>query len=333
MTSNTIKLFILTFILAVSVPVQAKVLKIATLAPDGTDWMNQMRQASKRIAEQTNNRVKFKFYPGGIMGNEKSVLRKMHIGQLHGSAMTNTALSKLGNVNLVYSMPLKYRSYEEVTHIREKLDELLLKELYQNGYTAYSIAGDGFAYLLSQNPLKTLEDLKQQKVWVPKGDVVARTMLEELGNSPVSLPLTDVLTGLQTGLFTTVGAPPSFSIALQWHTKVKYLVDLPMFFSYGALVFSNKALKGISAQDQAILRKEITQVFKVLNKRNWENNLKAREALKSQGIEFIKPSKTELDKIYRLADQVTAKLIKEGVFDAGMVKQVNTMLAAYRKGK
>lgn len=311
--------------------VQAQVLKIATLAPDGTGWMNEMRAAAKEISKRTNNRVKLKFYPGGIMGNEKSVLRKMRIGQLHGSAFTNSTLSKISQVNQIYSMPLKFRTYEEMNHVRDKLDKVLLEALNKKGYTAYKIAGDGFAYLLSQNPVKNLTDLKQQKVWVPKGDIVSRTMLEEIGISPISLPLTDVLTGLQTGLFTTVGAPPGFAIALQWHTKVKYLVDMPMFFSYGALVFSNKAVKKINKADQAVMRSVISKSFDRLNKQNWKNNLKAKQALKQQGIKFLTPNKQELAEMRQLADTVTRKLTKEGIFIGSMVKDVDNILAAYRK--
>lgn len=311
----------------------AVVLKIATLAPDGTSWMNEMRAAGKNIAKRTNNRVKLKFYPGGIMGNEKAVLRKMRIGQLHGSAFTNGTLAKLAPENQIYSMPLKFRTYEEMTYVRSKLDHVLLKSLYEKGYTAYKIAGDGFAYLLSKNPVSNLTELAKEKVWVPKGDIISRAMLEELGISPISLPLTDVLTGLQTGLFTTVGAPPGFAIALQWHTKVKYLADMPMFFSYGALVFSNKSLKRIKPADQKVMREEISKTFEILNKQNWSNNQKAKQALKQLGIKFVHPTEKDMVEMRKLADNVTAKLIKQGVFLGDMVKEVNALLKQYRKNK
>lgn len=310
---------------------QAAVLKIATLAPDGTSWMTEMRAAGKEISRRTNNRVKLKFYPGGIMGNEKSVLRKMRIGQLHGSAFTNSTLNKLSKESHTYSVPLKFRNYDEVNHVRKKLDSVIIKSLYREGYTAYRIAGDGFAYLMSQKPIKNLNELKQEKVWVPKGDIVSRAMLEHLGISPISLPLTDVLTGLQTGLFTTIGSTPTFSIALQWHTKVNYLIDVPMFFTYGALVFSNKSLKRISKADQKVMNEVIGKTFDRLNKSNWENNLKAKKALTSTGIKIIKPDAAEMKKMYKMAEEVTQKLIAEGAFLKGMVKEVDKSLKQYRK--
>ncbi|MDH5444509.1 MAG: TRAP transporter substrate-binding protein DctP [Gammaproteobacteria bacterium] len=318
-------------LLLTALPAQAAVYKIATLAPDGTQWMTLMRQASSEIAKQTNNRVKLKFYPGGIMGNEDSVMRKMKIGQLHGAALTSSALKRIDTDNYIYSLPLTYRSYEEMNHIRSKLDQQMIDRLKNKGYIAFKIAGDGFSYMLSREKISGVEDLKQQKVWIPPNDIMAQTMLETAGVSPVSLPLTDVLTGLQTGLISTVGAPPSFAIALQWHTKVKYLVDVPMFFSFGAFVFSDKSFKKMSGADQAVVRKEISETFDKLSKINWENNKKAKAALKQQGIEFVKPNTKEMAGLNKLAKDVVAKLIKQGKLKQSEVNQVYKMLNAARK--
>ena len=331
MTINKIKIITLGLLLATALPAQARVYKIATLAPDGTQWMTLMRQASKDIAKQTNNRVKLKFYPGGIMGNENSVLRKMKVGQLHGAALTSSALKRIDTDNYIYSLPLTFRSYGEMNYIRKKLDQRMINRLRKKGYVAFKIAGDGFAYLLSKERVSGVEDLKQQKVWIPPDDIMAQTLLDTVGVSPVSLPLTDVLTGLQTGLITTVGAPPSFSIALQWHTKVKYLVDVPMFFSFGAFVFSERAFKKISAADQAIVRKHMIKTFEKLSKINWENNKKAKLALAQQGIEIVKPNKKELAGLNKLAKDVIARLVKEGKLKQSEVNEVFGMLKTYRK--
>lgn len=330
MKNNRIKYVALSLLLVLALPVQARVYKIATLAPDGTQWMNLMRSAAKNIAKQTNNRVKLKFYPGGIMGNESSVMRKMQIGQLQGAALTSAALKRIDSDNYIYSLPLTFKSYDEMSYIRSKLDGEMIARLKKKGYIAFKIAGDGFSYILSQQRISSVDDLKQQKVWIPPNDIMAQTMLETAGVSPVSLPLTDVLTGLQTGLINTVGAPPSFAIALQWHTKVKYLVDVPLFFSYGAFVFSDKAYKKMSKPDQAVVSKEMKTAFEKLSTINWENNQKAKAALKSQGIEFVTPNDKELAGLNRLAKDVIAKLVKQGKLRQSEVTKVNNMLKKFR---
>jgi len=327
-------LFILCLMLPLSA-LQAKtqLIKIATLAPDGTNWMTQMRRAGKEISKRTDKRVKLKFFPGGIMGNEKSVLRKIRIGQLHGAALTSTALSKIAHGNHLFSLPMKFRSYEEMSFVRAKMDEVMIQRLKKKGFTAFKIAGDGFAYLLSKEPITGIEDLKRQKVWIPQGDVISRTLLEHVGISPISLPLTDVLTGLQTGLITTVGSSPGFTIALQWHTKVKYLVDLPIFYTYGAFVISNKAYNKISKGDQVIVREVLEKTFTTLNKQNWENNQKAKTALRQQGIKFITPDKANMAGLMELADEVTKILIKQGVFLDKDVQEIERLIGQYRQKK
>ncbi len=64
----------------------AATLKIATVVPEGSAWMKEMRDAASEIEQRTEGRVKLKFYPGGVMGTEKAVLRKIRVGQLQGGA-------------------------------------------------------------------------------------------------------------------------------------------------------------------------------------------------------------------------------------------------------
>ena len=67
-------------------------LKIATLAPEGSTWMNLMHEMDERVREATGNEVGFKFYAGGVQGDERLVLRKMRTGQLHGGGFTGNGL-------------------------------------------------------------------------------------------------------------------------------------------------------------------------------------------------------------------------------------------------
>jgi len=109
-------------LMVLSSTVDAVTLKIATLAPDGTSWMKQMRKGAKEISERTDGRVKIKIYPGGVMGNTNTVLQKMRIGQLHGAAFTGSSLSQVYPDAQLYSLPMVFRSYEEVEYVRQRMD-------------------------------------------------------------------------------------------------------------------------------------------------------------------------------------------------------------------
>ncbi|MCK4865944.1 MAG: TRAP transporter substrate-binding protein DctP, partial [Gammaproteobacteria bacterium] len=132
-----------------SATTHAVTIKIATLSPDGTSWMKKMRSAAKEIATRTDNRVKIKFYPGGVMGNENSVLRKMRINQLQGAAVTGGALERYYKDVNIYSMPFIFNSHKEVLYVRKKMDHLIVKGLEKGGLISFGIAESGFAYILS----------------------------------------------------------------------------------------------------------------------------------------------------------------------------------------
>ena len=194
--------------LAAAFPAAGAELKIATIAPDGSHWMREMRAAAAEIKERTGGGVEIKFFPGGVMGNDAQVLRKIRIGQLHGGAFTAGGLAeRYGALNL-YGVPLLFRSLDEVDHVRGLLDPVLKRGLEEAGFVSFGFIEGGFANLLSNHPVRGIDDLRRRKVWVPEGDPISFVAMESLGLSPVVLPVTDVLTGLQTGLLDVAAASP-----------------------------------------------------------------------------------------------------------------------------
>jgi TRAP-type C4-dicarboxylate transport system substrate-binding protein len=310
---------------------QAMDLKIATIAPDGSTWMQEMRRGAAQILQRTAGRVNFKFYPGGAMGNDKSVLRKIRAGQLQGGAVTSGALVEAYPDDQVYNLPLVFHSYEELDYVRGRMDSLITAGLEQHGFVSFGLTEGGFAYLMSSNPVHSVEALKKEKVWIPDGDLISRTLFESMGVSPIPLPLTDVLTGLQTGLITTVGASPSGAIALQWHTKVKYVTDVPVMYFYGALVVDTRSYSQIGAADQKVVHEVMGEVFDHLNRRTRQDNENARAALIKQGVEFLPLSPDELVKLNQSAERAIAQLGERGAYTAATYKILQEHLASYRK--
>lgn len=310
---------------------QALDLKIATIAPDGTSWMQEMRRGASEIAQRTDGRVVFKFYPGGTMGNDKNVLRKIRAGQLQGGAITGGGLAEVYPDNQIYNLPLIFRSYQEMDYVRSKMDALITKGLEQRGFISFGLAEGGFAYLMSSHPIRNIDDLKNEKVWVPEGDTISRSMYQALGVSPVPLPLTDVLTGLQTGLITTVGGSPTGAIALQWHTKLKYVTDVPVMYFYGILAVDRKAYLKISPSDQVVVREVMQGVFNKLNRQIRQDNENARKVLQQQGVEFVQLAPREIEKLHKAASDAIAQLAAQGVYTPDMFKTLQDHLENYRK--
>ena len=308
----------------------AAVIKIATLSPDGTAWMQKMRQAAKEIAKRTDKRVKIKFYPGGVMGDEKAILRKMRINQLQGAAITSGALTRYYKDTSLYGMPFLFSSQDEVLYVRKKMDKLIIQGLEKKGMISFGLAESGFVYLLSNKPILSIHDLKKEKFWIPD-NASARNTVKSFALKPIPLPFGDVLSGLQTNLINAIASSPIAAIALQWHTQVKYLTDMPALYSWATLVISKKAMKKLKKKDSAVVHAVMEQAFKEIDKENQADNKAALAALKNQGINFITPSKEQYSEWKSIALKGNENLIKSGYNSKEMYKLVKKHIADYQK--
>jgi TRAP-type C4-dicarboxylate transport system substrate-binding protein len=328
---NMLRLTVLVLVLIIAGPAQAVVLKIATLSPDGSSWMQKMREGAEKVATATEKRVQFKFYPGGVMGNDQAVLRKIRIGQLQGGAFTGGALADHYPDAQIYAMPLKFRSLEEVDYVRQKMDPVIQEGLEKSGFVTFGLAdGGGFAYIISNQPVETIASLQPLKVWIPAHDKMIQEAMQGFGIDPISLPIADVRTGLQTGLIDTAATTPYGAIVLQWHTQVKYLTILPMVYIYGILAIDQKAFAKIAPEDQAVVRQIMAQSWREMDAMNREQNIAALKALKNQGIQFIDPRQDIKTDWYEVAASVHRKIVAAGHISQDMADMLDGHLNDYR---
>ena len=308
-------------------------LKIATLSPEGTSWMRTMRAAAAAIQQQTGGRVELRFYPGGVMGNDQSVMRKIRIGQLQGGAVTAGGLAAVSKSLQIYATPFLFHDLDEVDYVRGRMDPELLADLERQGFVGFGIAEGGFAYLMSTDPVRTVEEARSRKVWSPEGDRIALVAFNALGIHPVALPLTDVLTGLQTGLIDTVASSPAAAVALQWHTRISYVTELPLLYTYGLLVIDSRAFRRLSTKDQATLRSNLSRAFREINTQSRNDNEQARSALANQGIRFVSPAESDLEHWLGKVDEAVHQLEAEGNISASALRRARGLLTTYRAGR
>jgi len=308
----------------------AVVLKIATLSPDGSSWMITMRQGAKEVAKKTENRVRFKFYPGGVMGDDKAVLRKIRIGQLHGGILTSGSLSKFFPDIMVYNLPMVFKSFGEVDYVRKRMDRLIIDGLGKGGFVVFGLSEGGFAYLMSTTPVKNTDDLRKNKVWIPENDELGLATFKIMGSTPIPLPLAEVRTALQTGLINTVTASAIGAIALQWYTQVNYMTDTPLMYLCGLLAIDKKAFKKISLSDQQVVRTVMSRIYRQFDRKNRKDNIKALEALRKQDIKFVTPDDKTLEEWKGLALEITGNLIDSGQISQEIVNTLQHNLKDYR---
>ncbi|MGD9020846.1 MAG: TRAP transporter substrate-binding protein DctP [Lysobacterales bacterium] len=311
----------------------AQTIKLATIAPEGSAWMVAMRAGAEEINQRTSGRVKFKFYGGGVQGNDKQVLRKMRIGQLHGSTFTSSALGDLQRDAVLYAMPMLFDNLAEIEFVRRQMDDRLRDLMEQAGYVNFGFAGGGFAHLMSKHPIANLDDMKGHKVWIPDGDRLAYGAAKALGISPVTMPLTDVLTGLQTELIDTIMGPPAGTIVLQWNTGVSYITELPLAYIFAILVVEKKYFDRIRAEDQTVVREVMERVYRGFDSQGNADNEAAYQALLDDGIQPVAPDAGQIPAWRSAIRESNYALADDGEVDAALLGVMECLVEAFRAGQ
>ncbi len=315
---------------ALAAPAAAQTIKIATLAPDGSAWMRELRAAAAEVKAGTAGRVDVRFYPGGVMGNDAVVLRKMRLGQLQGGILTSSELSLVYPDSPVYSLPFLVSSWDEIEHVRKTVDPMLAKGFEERGIRMLGVSGLGFAYLMGDKPLGTAADMAGRKLWVPQNDAVASRIFEMGGVSTIPLPIGDVFTSLQTGLVDTVVNTPSGAVVLQWHGKMKHMVDLPLTFVVGFLVVDDKAWKKLAPADQAVLAKAFADAGRRMDVNTRRDDAAALEAMKKQGLKVAPMDPAEARRWQALGAQLITEMEAEKKISPELLAAVRRALAEHR---
>ena len=320
------KLVLILFILLLTQTVYAVRLKIATLSPEGSMWMEKMRKGAEMVAQKTDNRVTFKFYPGGVMGNDKTVLKKIRIGQLQGGAVVAGSLSQFFPANQIYAQPLKFKTIKEVDYVRKYMDQYVIDGLDNAGFVTFGLIGGGFAYIMSQKPITTVQDLRNQKVWIPDNDKISQDSIKAFGVTPIPLSIADVRTGLQSGLINTVATSPVGAVVLQWHTQIEYITNIPLIYLHAVLAVDKEKFLKINEQDRKIVTQIMTKALNKIDIQNREDDINAIQTLKNRGITFITPSKDDMAEWQKIADIASKKMVESGILPRDMADRLDNHL-------
>jgi TRAP-type transport system periplasmic protein len=309
---------------------QARELKIATLAPEGSAWMSAMREAAKAVEAGSEGRVRFKFYPAGVMGSDATVLRRIRLGQLQGAALTGSEVSLVDSSAPIYSLPFLLHDEAELAALRRELDPRLAERFDARGMRLLSITNVGFAYLMGTRPIATSEQLRSAKVWVPQNDRIAETTFRSGGVSPIALPLGDVFTSLQTGLVDTVANTWSGAIGLQWHTRLKHAADLPLTMVMGFVLLDGKVFAALDPADQALVERSFTAAAERIDTRFRADNEGARQALLRQGLSITPVGEDDAAQWREIGARAARSLVEAGHIDAALLAEAEAALARHR---
>ena len=327
----TILLCLLLFLTQLSLGAESSVtIKLATLAPDGSSWMKTFNALNSEVKKRTENKVQFRIYPGGVLGDEMDMLRKMKIGQIQGVALTSAGLSALFREIDVLQIPFLFQKYEEVDAVLARMDSFFRKGFENNGYILLGWSEAGFVYLMSTIPITSVVDLQKAKVWIWEESPMSKTIFDEAKVSAIPLTIPDVLVGLQTGLVNVVYAPPTGAISLQWFTKVKYLTDVPLVYLAGAIVVRKDTFQQISPSEQSSIIEISQRYLNQLKAVTRNENREAIQVMIKHGTKIITPSKDQIDEFKRLSNQAMGRLGSQS-FSKKVLNEVSSILEGNRR--
>lgn len=262
-------------------------LRIATLAPSGSPWMEVLDKAAADIKTKTSGRVSMKYFEGGQQGDERDFVRKIKLGQLDGAAVTAIGLSMIDESIRVLELPMMFESAEELDYVADKLWPYFQKKFEAKGFHLQDRGEVGWVYFLSKNKVESLQDLKGQKLWLWGDDALVGAMFKKLGLNGVPLGVPEVDAALTSGKIDACYGSPVAAVALQWYSKVKYMTSMPMSFAIGATVVSNDAYKKLSAEDAKLIEDIARTNAKKLRKTIRKSNEDAKGTMTRKGVTII----------------------------------------------
>jgi TRAP-type C4-dicarboxylate transport system substrate-binding protein len=307
------------------------VLKFATLAPPGTTWMNILEEWGQEVKTRSNGRLVFKFYPGGVQGDEPDVLKKMRFNQLQGGAFTGYGIGRMYSPARVLELPFLFNNIEEVDLVRHHFTSEFQQGFRDNGYELLGWMEVGFIHMFSTRPIRSMDDMRSRRVWLWQGDPMGQAFFQASGISPVPLSIIDVYTSLSTGLIDTVYAPPLGAIALQWFTKTKYISSVPLTNGMGGLIVTRRFINRLPDDLKTLLRETGYHFGEKLVAATRIDNAKSVDELKLRGLQFIKPDDSMNDtELQALRDRAAETLIKSNYIPSSLFEKTRELLDQHR---
>jgi TRAP-type transport system periplasmic protein len=305
------------------------VLKTAVVMPEGSTWTKILHEMTAEIKAKTDGAVTFQIYAGGISGDEPDVIRKMRVGRIQAAGFSGIGMGVLVPEVRVLESVLLFRDNDEVDRVRAALFDDFARRFEQKGYVLLGFFEAGFTYLYTREPIVQVSDFKKIKMWIWKGDEIAARYISALGMEAVPLNMTDVNTGLETGLIDGFYAPPLAAMALQWYARVGDVLDYPLVNSCGGFLVTKRAFDRLSPAQQKLLREVVMTYCAKLVATTRVENAQAKTLMANAGLTFTAPG-AAVEAYLRAAAQTAADKNIPAIYSRELYERVARLAAEGR---
>ena len=306
---KTFKSFLLLLIFTSFVFSRPIIIKLATVAPEGTEYYNLLFEMGQRWQQETNGQVQLRIYPNGVVGGERDTIRKMRVGQIQASAMSSIGLAELTDQIQAFTLPMGFKTYDEVDKVKDVMFDDISEGLSQSGFKLLFLVDIGWVYWFSSKEISVPQDLKDAKIYTTAGDYVTVELFRKFGFNAVPVSETDILTSLQTGMINSMQTVPILSLSSGWSALMPNMLDLKWGAFVGAVIVDERVWRKIKPEYQKIMMDIAQDIGKKYQQTGRETEKKAIEAMKSYGMNIITPTDEEIKIWDEFKDEITPDVI------------------------
>jgi TRAP-type transport system periplasmic protein len=299
-----------------SAPIAQSTIKLATVVPDGSIWDKNLKQMADEWKQATDGRVNVTVYGGGSQGDESTVLRKMRLDALQAASFTAVGLGTIDSAFNVFDIPFFFESYDELNYVTDKLTPAIKKKIEPKGFVLLNWGHGGWTQVFTKKPVQTVDDLRKVKLYTSAGNDRMVQWFKSNGFEPRAMAMTDIMTGLTTGMIDGLPTPPLAAMFFQWYKQTPYMLDIGLAPIVGATVVTTKTWKSISDADKPKLLAAAEGVEQRLRVDVPKQDQSSIETMTKAGLTVTKATgpewKTQLDS---LAKTMRGEMVPADIFD------------------
>jgi len=300
----------LTFLLLVSTIFSRPIIiKLATVAPEGTEYYNLLFEMGQRWQQETNGQIQLRIYPNGVVGGERDTIRKMRVGQIQASAMSSIGLAELTDQIQAFTLPMGFKNYDEIDRVKNVMFGDISEGLSQSGFKLLFLVDIGWVYWFSTEEISVPQDLMDAKIYTTGGDYVTVELFKKFGFNAIPVYETDILTSLQTGMINSMQTVPILSLSSGWSALMPNMLDLKWGAFVGAVIVDERVWKKIKPEHQKIMMDIAQDIGKKYQKSGREMEKKAIDVMQQYGMKIKKPSEEEIAIWNDFKDEITPDVI------------------------